>query len=214
MPNKEEVAKILQFLPEMVDGKQQYGDAEYLTWDRTPESIKSEYEILKDIIYSQTYTPDLSFNNVKGIGTNLSGIVFKFMFMDAMLKSTTKREILSEGLERRVNLLREMLKKTDAKISQTAIADPRFDELEISFDFEDIMPENISETLENISKATGGQTIISRRRAIELNPMVIDPEEEMKQIEKEEENSAVKADSFLPVEPITTKNTSIIAPVK
>jgi SPP1 family phage portal protein len=189
MPKKDEVAKLLQFKLETVNGQQQYGDAEYLTWDRAVESIKSEYEMLKDIAHSQTYTPDLSFNNVKGMGNNLSGIVFEFMFMDAMLKSNTKREMLVEGLERRVNLLKEMLSVVDAEFGQKVKTDPKFEDLEVFFEFEDIMPKNVSELIDNINKAIEGKSSMSRKRAVELNPLVTDPIEEMKQIEQEDEQA-------------------------
>ncbi|MCK4297851.1 MAG: phage portal protein, partial [Candidatus Marinimicrobia bacterium] len=105
-PEKGEIGKTLQFEAETnAEGKIKYGDADYLTWEHAPEATELEYETLKDIIYSMTSTPDLTFSNVKGL-TKTSGEALKFLFMDAILKAKDHEEIFGEALTRRVNLLK------------------------------------------------------------------------------------------------------------
>jgi SPP1 family phage portal protein len=191
MPEKDENVKVFQVLPENIDGKASYGDVEYMVYTGAPESVRMEYQNLKELVYSLTSTPDLSFNNVKGTG-NLSGLAFKFMFMDAMLKAEDARELLSEGLERRVNVLKAMLEKWSIETAST------LDELEVSISYEDIMPKNIEEVFNNLTKAVEGKAIMSRKTAVTLNPLVTNPQDEYKQMMKEEAEAMPAQESFIP----------------
>jgi len=181
-PEKAEVGKILQFTGEAgAEGKIEYGDAEYLTWTHAPEAVKLEYETLKDIIYSLTSTPDLSFNNVQGL-TKTSGEALKFLFMDAILKAKDHEEIFGEALTRRVNLLKAILSVTDVKSKQT------LEEMDISIEFGDILPQSITETIKALSTARGGDAIMSRDSAVRRNPLVEDSEEDIKRLEEKEKS--------------------------
>jgi len=55
-------------------------DAKYLSWQHAPESVKLEIETLLRMIYTNTQTPDISFDSVKGIGA-ISGIALKLLFL-------------------------------------------------------------------------------------------------------------------------------------
>ena len=178
-PEKGEVGKILQFTGETnAEGKIDYGDAEYLTWTHAPEAVKLEYETLKDIIYSLTSTPDLSFNNVQGL-TKTSGEALKFLFMDSILKAKDKEEIFGEALTRRVNLLKAILSVTDVKSKQA------LEEMDILIKFGDVLPKSITETVQALSIARGGDSIMSRDSAVRGNPLVEDSEEDIKRLEEE-----------------------------
>ena len=178
-PEKGEVGKILQFTGETnAEGKIDYGDAEYLTWTHAPEAVKLEYETLKDIIYSLTSTPDLSFNNIQGL-TKTSGEALKFLFMDSILKAKDKEEIFGEALTRRVNLLKAILSVTDVKSKQA------LEEMDISIKFGDVLPQSITETIKALSTARGGEAIMSGDEAVRQNPLVSDAEEDIKRLEEE-----------------------------
>lgn len=79
-------------------------DAKYLSWDNSPESFKSEMEILIRMAYTITQTPDISFDSVKGLGA-ISGVALKLLFMDAHLKVKDKEEIFIPYLRRRDNII-------------------------------------------------------------------------------------------------------------
>jgi len=178
-PDKAEVGKLLQFTGVVgAEGKTEYGDADYLTWDQAPEAIKLEYNTLKDIIFSMTSTPDLSFDNVKGMNQT-SGETLKFMFLDAILKAKNKEEVFGEALVRRINLLKAIISVTDVKEKQ------RLEQLDISVKFGNVLPQDVTETINALSTARGGEAIMSRDEAIRQNPLVEDPEEDIKRLEEE-----------------------------
>jgi len=178
-PEKGEIGKTLQFEGEAnAEGKIDYGDAEYLTWEHAPEAIKLEYETLKDIIYSITSTPDLSFNNVKGFAKT-SGEALKFLFMDAILKAKDKEELFGESLTRRINLLKAILSITNIKEAKN------LQEIDISIKFGNILPQDMSELIKALSTARGGDVIMSEKEAVRQNPLVEDSEEDIKRMEEE-----------------------------
>jgi SPP1 family phage portal protein len=183
-PDKGEIGKFFQLAPEKsVDGKTEWGDIEYMTWDQTPESLQLEIDNLKEFIYSMTSTPDISFNNVKGLGT-VSGIALKLMFLDALLKSDEKAEIYGECFDRRNNLLIAMLSALNTKLAK------EFSELDVSVEFHDPLPGDISELIETLTTATGGEPIMSQESAVAKNPLVTDVTDEMEKIR--DEASALK----------------------
>jgi len=184
-PEKGAVGKSLQFTAQKDgDGKISYGDAEYLTWEHAPESIKLEYETLKDIIYSMTSTPDLSFQNVQGL-TRTSGEALKFLFIDAILKAKSSQEIFGEGLTRRVNLLKAILGIASVKDKQN------LNELDIVLEFGDVLPDSVTDLVNSLSQARGGDPIMSRAAAVRKNPLVEDAEEDLDRLNKEKEKSEV-----------------------
>jgi SPP1 family phage portal protein len=189
-PEKGEVGKMLRFTGEVgPEGKTEYGDAEYLTWEHVPEAVKLEYETLKDIIYSITSTPDLSFNNVQGL-TKTSGEALKFLFMDSILKAKDKEEIFGEGLTRRINLLKAMLSVTDVKSKMS------LEELDVSIQFGDILPQSVTEMVKSLSVARGGDSIMSQDEAVRQNPLVSDAEEDIKRMEKEKGETSNLGESY------------------
>ena len=181
-PKKGEVGKTLHF-ETGADGER--GDAEYLAWDNAPKSLELEYTNLKNLIYSMTDTPDISYDNLKSLG-NLSGVAIKLMFFASILKAQDKQEVFGPGLMRRINLLKSMISTTNAKVRSTAA------ELDISVRFNDPLPENIAELVETISIARGGQATMTEKTAVRRNPLVENPEEEIEELEAEKAASGVK----------------------
>jgi len=168
-PEKGEIGKTLQFEGEPgKEGKIEYGDADYLTWKHAPEATELEYKTLKDIIYSITSTPDLSFNNVQGL-TKTSGEALQFLFMDAILKAKDKQEIFGEGLTRRINLLKAILSITDVKFKKN------LEEMDISIQFGNVLPKSVTELVKSLQ-----------------NPFVSDPEEDLKRLKEEEKSEISK----------------------
>ena len=162
-----------------------------MTWEHAPEAIKIEYDILKDIIYSITSTPDLSFSNVKGL-EKTSGEALKFLFMDSILKSKDKEELFGEALTRRINLLKAILSVTNVKETSN------IQELDISIKFGNILPQDMSETIKALSTARAGDVIMSEKGAVRQNPLVEDPEEEIKRMEEERGKLSKLGESYEP----------------
>lgn len=179
-PGKDEVGKVVQFeMKADLDGKISHGDADYATWDHTPESIKEELETVREGIYSMTSTPDLSFNNIKGISVK-SAKALRFMFMDALIKREENGEIFFDALQRAVSIVvAGITGYTSIKQKDVLVND------DISIDFTDQLPDDMDEFIDSLVTATGGKPIMSQESAASLNPYVSDPAEEVKRLKKE-----------------------------
>jgi len=193
-PSKEEVGKMLKF--EMVeddDGKITHGDAKYLTWDQTPESIKLELETLRNGIFSMSSTPDLSFDNVKGIG-NVTGIAMKLMFMDAILKAS-ERDDLIEAVQRMVSVVKAGIGEITAVKYKNQL-----NENEIEVKFGSVLPDNLEEAVKVLVEATGGKAILSQKTAVSQSPFTIDAKEEINRLnsesEKDNQRSSILGTSY------------------
>lgn len=180
-PDKETVGKMFTIKGEKNPntGATEYGDIEYLTWKYFPESLEFEKTSLKEIIFGNSSTPDLSFDNLKGKLGNLSGIAIKLMFMDAQMKATEHEELFGECYMRRLNVIKAILKQTNKKIAKD------LDKLDLSVKFSDMLPKNLSELIESLSMARGGEPIMSRESAVKQNPLIEDIEEELELMETE-----------------------------
>ncbi len=192
-PEKGEVGKVFQIKGDLnvQTGETTYnGGINYLTWDRGPESIKIEWDILKDIIYSMTDTPDLSFSNVKGV-SNLSGIALKFMFWASILKAKDNEELFGESMVRRINVLRAIISVVQTNLKA------KMELIKINIEFSQSLPENQAELIETLSLARGGEKIISEKTALQQNPLVVDAEQEKIELDKENEtNTSSLAGTF------------------
>lgn len=153
------------------------GDAEakYLAWSQVPEPIKLEIDTLLRFIFSLTQTPDISFDNVKGLGTNISGETLKMLFLDAHLKVMNKKEIFEAYLNRRYSVVKYMLKGISSALNIDA---------DVDCGIVPYMLNSETDTISNLVTAVQGG-IMSKETAIELNPFVDDTLEELKRLEDE-----------------------------
>lgn len=181
MPDKNEAGKSIN-IPQTVDatGKIVQGDVQYLTWEQAPEAIRLENEISKDHIYGLTDTPDLSFNNVKGIGVT-SGTALRFMFMGAINKAKFSETEYLIAIERIISLIKAGTSKiTDLSSANTLKNSP------IQINFTSILPDNLSEIIATLSEAVGGKAIMSQETAVRNNPWVENTTLELEAMKKEE----------------------------
>lgn len=141
-------------------------------WDRAPEALKLEFETEKDLIHGLTDTPDLSFNNVKGIG-NVSGFALEMMFLGTILKSKLEQGDYKVVVSRCLNVLIAGM----TNITKQVTGDT---EINIDIKFTSILPNNIAEIVNTLMTASGGKAIISQETAVKTNPLVANADEEMK----------------------------------
>jgi hypothetical protein len=164
---------------------------EYLTWNHAPEAIKLEIETLLDQIYSLTQTPNITFREVKGLGS-LSGIAIKLMFMDAHGKAKDKQDgDYGECIQRRINLLKTGCTKINVDLANV-------EGLSITPKFGLFMPSNEVEATElegkkidNLLRATGEKAIMSQQTAIEQNPLVENAADEYKLIQAQQADEQI-----------------------
>lgn len=175
LPDKGETGKVIQLEKDT--------KAAYLTWDQAPEAIKLELNVLESGIYSNSQTPNISFEQVKGISA-VSGIALKLLFMDAHLKAIDKVEIFGTALQRRFNIIKGFIGSMDSGLKAKA------EQLEVAPIITPYMPSNEQELLTMLVGATAGKAIMSQKTAVKLAGQVDDTEAEFKQIKDEEETAS------------------------
>lgn len=84
-------------------------DVRYLTWDQSTEAAESELERLIDECFSMTMTPRISPKDLQGLGSALSGVAFKYVFMGAHIAVRDHEEFIGEYLARRYNFLKHAI---------------------------------------------------------------------------------------------------------
>jgi SPP1 family phage portal protein len=192
MPGKETTGKMVQFeQKKTLDGKIESGDAAYLTWDQTPESIKLELETMRAGIYSMSSTPDLSFDNVKGLGASVSGIALRLMFLDAFLKASD-REDLDQAVQRMVAVVVAGI----ANIANIKFK-KQLEENWIEVTFGSVLPDDTKEAIEVLVRATGDQPILSRKTGVSLNPLVKDTAAEVLELDAQLKATAAQQGTAL-----------------
>ena len=178
MPNKNDENKTLVAKTDDVSKS-----AHYLTWDSAPESKQKEIEWLQKHILTKTFTPNIDFDNMKGL-SNVSGKALKQMMLLADVKASRHKEVHDELLDRTASLGIAIIRNVlDVSLASEC------DKLVIEHEFQEPFGEDVKEVIENISKAKDSG-ILSTEGAIEQNPLVKDKDLELKRIEKEDEKAA------------------------
>lgn len=179
--------KVLGFSKKGESGKIIEGDkdatAEYLSWTNAPESVKLEIETLLNLIHMISQTPNISFENVKGLGAGVSGKALKMMFLDAHLKVQDNMEVFDEYLQRRMSIIKSYIvafakdtniKKEIKRVVVENIVTP-------------FMIDDEADKLEIIMTATGNKPVLSQKTGVKMAGYSLDSEDEYNQIKAEQE---------------------------
>lgn len=186
LPSKNTVGKQIEFEVKVDQdtGKEYHGDADYLTWQQSVESIKLELDTNTNESFSGSSTPNLSFENLKSVG-NITGIGMKFMFMDAFIKADEKMEIFEPAVQRAAHIIIAGI---------TNICDPgmagQFEENDVEITFGSVLPDDLREEMEVLQIANGNKPINARRTVTARSRFTKDVDEEMKLIEEEDKAEA------------------------
>jgi len=156
-------------------------DVEFLTHDNAPESVKMEQDRTEKLIYSLTHTPDISFENMKGIG-NIAGASLELLFLDAQLKA-----LLHEGenrtiVERMINVLISGTITTTNTAMKSSAGNTYFDVL-----FNSVVPRDL-ETIINTLSTGYENKIISQPTAVAHAGLTNDVEKELETINESVES--------------------------
>ncbi|OIQ22193.1 MAG: hypothetical protein BM557_02115 [Flavobacterium sp. MedPE-SWcel] len=186
-PDKDENGKVLNF-PIDVDpesGKPIHGEAKFVNADNAVDSCKLEIETIESLIYSISSTPNLSFDNVKGI-SSVSGIALKLMFLDAITKASMNEGENRTMIERIVNIIIGGV-ITSTNTSMRSLSESLFYEIE----FNSILPDDLKEAASIMTqlKSSGLVSTQTAVKQLDINP---DTEEELELIKKENLNIGIK----------------------
>lgn len=157
------------------------GDAKYVTWDQATEAVKLEIDTLVKFIYTCTQTPQMSMEDLKGLGAT-SGVAYDRIFIDAHLAARDELDgDFGQGIQRDINLAKAFAAAIDTTLVQAAQT------LEITYEVPIFRINDDSETLSLLQKATGGAKLLSQKSGVSRSPLTKNVEEEMKLIEEEEQ---------------------------
>jgi len=151
-------------------------DAEFLQRDTGVDSIKLEIEYLKEFIFNISQTPDLSFDNVKGIGS-VSGRALLLMLQDAINKAKRNQGKYRVVIERIINVVKSGMKSTQPAIKTK--------EVDFDIQFNLSLPSDLAEEIRTIMEATGGKPVLSQESGVKLSPFTNDIQKELEALQKE-----------------------------
>lgn len=147
---------------------------EYVNPPQSSETREAEKRDLNDSILFDTFTPDFSFDKIKGMGT-LSGDAIKNAMILGYIKRDNRKESYEELVDREKNLIISILKY----LHPDKVAE--LDKLEISFEFSEPFTEDKQKTWSAIGKLyTDG--IVSLEQAVQMLALTDAPEEEVERI--------------------------------
>ena len=159
-------------------------NAQYLTWNQVPDTVKLELEGLTNRAYDLTNTPRISPQELKGLGNAISGKAFRYIFMGAHMAVSNHAEVIGEFFQRRVNFLVSALADINPsefdKASQT---------IDIDVDLVPYMIDDIDERVATAVSAINGK-VWSRREGILFAGNAERVDEVLKEIEEEEKREA------------------------
>ena len=169
-------------------------EADYLSWDNAPESVKLEIETLLRMIYTLTQTPDISFESVKGIGA-ISGLALKLLFMDAHLKVADHQEVFDEYLQRRINVVKAFIGKFNTRLEADA------ENLMVEPVIKPYMIVDEAAEMKIWSDANGGNAVMSQKASFTKAGMTSDPDADFEQYQAEQDSLTQRQNSFVLNEP-------------
>lgn len=151
-------------------------DASYMSWDQSPKSQELEFKNLRSLIFDMTSTPDISFENMKGLGA-ISGVSRKMMFLAAHLKAADKEEEFGQCIQRRINLIKAAMLVINNQLGGASLV--------ITPRFEFFLPKDEEGLINMLSTAVGGKAVMTQETAVRNNPYVTDPESEIEKLKEE-----------------------------
>ena len=188
LPGKNTVGKEISF-PIKVDpdkGTEYHGDAEYLAWQQSIDSVKEELSETRNEQFSGTSQPDLSFDNLKGIG-NVSGVSRRFMMLDAEIMASENMEVFGPAIQRCVSIVCAGIANiTNIKYRQQLIDNW------ITVSFDSILPKDPVEQAQVLSLANGGKAFNSQQTVVTNSPLTPpgDVEGELQRMDEDEQKAA------------------------
>lgn len=187
LPSMETVGKELNFNMEVDQdsGETYHGDADYLVWQQSNDAQKEEITNERHEIFSGASCPDLSFDNLIGIGES-SGVAREFMTIDAKIKSVEQMEIFGPTVQRSIAIVVAGM----AYITHTKYKDKLLNNY-FESSFGSILPKSVKEELENLSVANGGKPINAQETITARSPYTKgDPKDESAKMKQEEQETA------------------------
>lgn len=162
--------------------------AEYITWPQSTQSLELQINNLYRAFFTQLQLPDMSFDNMKA--TPMSGEARKQMFIDAHLKVKDESGRILEALDREINVVKAFMCAMYPTLREA------IDSLQVELVITPFVINDEGEAINNLTAATGGKSIMTRREAIRQLGFADDVDAEYAALIEEEEESVFKSSAF------------------
>ena len=177
-------AAILNSLPKAEEEAKLYvlengGKIEYLTWNDASESKKNEYQRLDNHILSKSFTPNIDFDNMKGLG-NLSAKAIRKIMLLAIIKADKRKETHDGYMNRVSNLALAILGNVLDYPNKA-----KYEALKVGHEFQEPFGEDVSELLADLSKQYNDGAL-SQQTYVEMSYLVKNAKLELERIKQEQ----------------------------
>lgn len=155
------------------------GDVAYVSWSQAIEALKYHVDTLLKLFFMQGQMPDLSFENLKGLG-NIGYDARQMMLSDAHLKIGDESGAWIEFFERECSVIKEFLKfmYNDWK--------DEIDNVEVEHIITPFIQNDEDALISRVMKGNGGKAIFSQLESIQMAGYSNDPQKTLDQIQEED----------------------------
>ena len=160
-------------------------DAEYLTWQQAADPIKLELDTLFSRAYSMTNTPQISFENLRGTGSALSGSAFRYVFMGAHMAVENHAEEIGLFMQRRINFIVSALGTQNTRLAAPAKT------IDVDVEIIPYMIDNLDDKVRTAVTAVDGG-IWSRKEGILFAGNADRIDETLKEIEEDKQKESTR----------------------
>nr|DAQ43009.1 MAG TPA: portal protein [Caudoviricetes sp.] len=159
------------------------GDVSYVSWSQSIEALKYHVETMEKLYWSQAQLPDLSFDNMKGLG-NIGYDARQTLLTDAHLRVGDESGLWLEFLERECNVIKAFLKIMNKKWES------EIDNIVVEHVITPYIQNDELAEINKRMKANGNKPIESQLESIQKYGESSDAKATLEQIQKE---SAIEA---------------------
>lgn len=164
-------------------GVENGGDISYVSWSQSIEATKYHVEQLLKLFFMQAQMPDVSFENMKGLGS-IGYDARQTILTDAHLKVGDESGMFIECLEREYNIVKAFL-----KLMNPSWAD-LLDELDVEHIITPFVQNDEKADIQKWSLACGNKAVVSQEEAIAMLGLSSNPKETLDKIREDEQSSA------------------------
>lgn len=161
-------------------------DADFVVPPTANQSLNDEISRLERDIHDFTSTPNISFDNMKGLGNMLAGSSAQFLFLSAHLKVMDKLAIYIPAFQRRASVIKSYLQYINVKLDNK--------ELDIEPVITPFVINNEAEFVRFLMEANGNKPIYSQEYSMQ-KAGIKNAQEMIKQIQQEENQAVETANS-------------------
>lgn len=173
---------------------------EYINPPQQSEIRRAEKDELEKSILFDTFTPDLGFEALRGLGT-LSGAAIRNSFILGYMKRDRNIEVYGELMEREKNLMIEILKYTHAEID--------WKDFDVDFEFAEPFSEDNRDFWQSISSLYGSG-LVSLDTAVDKINLVKDKDAEIDKIMCATVEENIQAENAQEEEPVAPEGKPVV----